>query len=192
LLWAGVSRDPIVEKSLNVPIEFHHIPDNLEISSETIPQAELRLRGPSHQVNDLRPSDVHVTVDVSGAISGDRTFDLGARRAQVPRGVQIVQVIPSEVRISFDLRKTRVVQVRPRVVGTFATGTGMKITKVMVDPPEIAITGPGKRVDAVDAATTDPVDATGVAGERTFVTNAYVSDPLIQVEHPAPVHVTVV
>jgi len=65
LLWAAVSRDPIVEKSLNVPIEFHHIPENLEISSETIPQAQLRVRGPSHQVNDLRPSDLHVELDLS-------------------------------------------------------------------------------------------------------------------------------
>jgi hypothetical protein len=53
------------------------------------------------------------------------------------------------------------------------------------------VAGPAKRVDLVDAAVTDPVDATGLLSQRTFTTNAYVSDPLVQVVHPQPVRVTV-
>jgi len=61
----------------------------------------------------------------------------------------------------------------------------------VADPSQITIVGPANRVNAVDAAITDPVDATGLLSQRTFRTNAYVSDPLVQVVNPEPVRVTV-
>ena len=51
--------------------------------------------------------------------------------------------------------------------------------------------GPRQRVEAVDAATTDAVDATGTINSASFVTHAFVPDPLIQVVHPGPIRVTV-
>jgi len=32
-LWLAVTRDPVAEVAVEVPIEFHHFPENLEISS---------------------------------------------------------------------------------------------------------------------------------------------------------------
>ncbi len=63
---------------------------------------------------------------------------------------------------------------------------------MIADPPNITITGPQRRVEAVEAATTDPVDATGAMTQASFVTQAYVPDPLIQVVHPTPIRVTVI
>jgi hypothetical protein len=63
---------------------------------------------------------------------------------------------------------------------------------VIADPSTITITGPRHGVEAVDAATTDPVDASGVMTRATFVTHAYVTDPLIQIAHPSSIRVTVI
>ncbi len=38
---------------------------------------------------------------------------------------------------------------------------------------------------------TDPVDATGVVGKATFTTHVYVGDPLVRVQTPDAIHVTV-
>ena len=84
---------------------------------------------------------------------------------------------------------TRSVPVQPRVIGTLLSGYG--ITRVTADPASIAIVGPSKRVDAIQTALTDPVDATGVVGQATFTTHAYVSDPLVRVQTAEPIHVTV-
>jgi YbbR domain-containing protein len=83
-----------------------------------------------------------------------------------------------------------VVKVRPRVTGNFASG--MRVAQVIADPPNVTITGPRRRVEAVEAATTDPVDVSGAMTQTTFVTQAYVPDPLIQVVHPTPIRVTVI
>ena len=44
---------------------------------------------------------------------------------------------------------------------------------------------------AIQTAMTDPVDATGVVGSATFTTHAYVADPLVRVQTPDAIHVTV-
>ena len=188
-LWLAVTRNPIAEVPVSVPIEFHHIPNNLEIASESIPGAQIRLRGPERLVSRITPAEVHVEIDLTGAKPGERTFDLTAQQVREPRELQVVQVVPGQVHLVFDTRLTREVEIRPRVTGTFARG--LRLGRVVADPPTIKIAGPRQHVAAVDAATTDPVDATGTVGSASFVTHAYVSDPLVQVVRPGPVRVTV-
>jgi len=97
--------------------------------------------------------------------------------------------VPAQIHIDFDPTATRTVEVRPRVIGTFVSG--YRITEVSADPATITIEGPETHVNAIDTAITDPVDVSGVLGKATFTTHVYVSDPLVRVQHPAPIHVTV-
>jgi len=190
-LWWAISHDPkpaVVE--MTVPIEFHRIPTDLEIASLNIPEAHVRVRGPERLIHQLRVQDIHVEVDLTTAKPGERTFDLTAQQVRLPQDLQVMQVVPSQVRLAFDHAATRSVEVRPRVVGTFAAG--YRMAQVVASPATVAISGPEQRVQAVEAATTDPVDATGVMSRNTFVTNAYVTDPLVQLVKPTPVHVTVI
>jgi len=189
-LWLAVARDPMAEVAVNVPIEFHNMPENLEISAENIPTAQIRLRGPQRIVHQLRSSDVYVGVELSGLKPGERTFDLTDRQIHRPAGLEVVQVVPSQVHFAFDDRLARRVPVQPRVVGSFAAG--YQISQVSADPAVVTITGPKKRVEAVETATTDPVDVSGTMNRATFVRHAYVSDPLIQVSDPSSVRVTVI
>jgi len=188
-LWLAVSRDPVAEVAVEVPIEFHNIPENLELSSEGVVQAQVRVRGPQRIVHQLRPSDIHPEIDLTGTKPGERTFDLTAQQIHIPHDLQVVQVIPSQFHVSFDIRSTRDVPIHARVVGQFARG--YRIARVVVEPETLRITGPEKRVQAVEAAITDPVDASGTMDRNVFTTHAYVSDPLVQVMHPGPVRVTV-
>lgn len=188
-LWLAVKRDPIAEVAVSVPIEFHHFPESLEIVTEHIPQAQVRVRGPERVIHQLSPDDVHVEIDLSGTKAGERTFDLTAQQVHEPRELEVIQVVPGQFRLSFDTRLTRDVNIEPRVTGNFAPG--LRIDSVSANPSRITITGPRQRVEAVEAATTDPVDASGTMEHATFVTHTYVADPLVQVVRPTPVHVTV-
>ena len=44
------------------------------------------------------------------------------RRMEVMNRVEVVQVIPTQLRLSFDRRASKQVPVHPRVVGNFAAG----------------------------------------------------------------------
>ena len=189
-VWLAVARDPVAEVAVDVAIEFRDIPQNLEISSESIPKAQIRLRGPERVIRRLQPADVYAEIELNGLKPGERTFDLTAQQIHEPPELEVVQVVPSQFHLSFDTRLTRQVPVQPRVAGTFAPGYG--IERVVVDPPIITISGPKKHVEAVTSAITDPIDVSGAISQIAVRRHAYVSDPLIQVASPDPVQVTVI
>lgn len=190
-LWFSIAKDEQpAELAIRAPIVFQHVPQQLEISSESIPEAQIRVRGPERMIRQIQVNEVQAELDLTGIVAGERTFDLTANQVRHPRDVEVVQVVPSQLHLAFDTRATRTVEIRPRVTGNFATGE--QIVKVDTDPPQITITGPRQHVEKIDAATTDPIDATGTLGSAVFTTNVYVPDPLVQVEQPTSVRVTVV
>jgi len=189
-LWLAIAREPVAEVAVEVPIEFRNIAENLEISSEVAPEAQIRLRGPEYIVRQLKASDVRAEIDLTGLHPGERTFDLTAQQVHRPGQLEVVQVIPNQFHVSFDTRMTREVPIHPRVVGTFVSG--YRIADIAVDPPAITISGPRKRVEAIEAAITDPIDVSGTMDRVSFVRHAYVSDPMIQVASSDPVRITVI
>jgi YbbR domain-containing protein len=189
-LWANVARDPVAEVELRVPIEFHNLPTNLEVDSANFTEAQIRLRGPERLIHRLQNGDVRAELDLAAVNPGERTFDLTARHVHVPQDLEVVQIIPGQFHLSFDTRDVRIVEVRPRMTGSFASG--MRVAQVIADPPKVTISGPRRRVEAVEAAITDAVDASGTMTRASFVTQAYVPDPLIQIVHPTPIRVTVI
>ncbi|MFB3814323.1 MAG: YbbR-like domain-containing protein [Terriglobales bacterium] len=189
LMWMAVARDPIAEVAVTVPIEFQHVPENLEISSERIPEVQIRVRGPGHMVRSLAQSEVHAVLNLSDAHPGEHTYDLAGPQIRVPREVEVVQVVPTQLHLTFDRRATKEVPVKPRVIGLYAAGPRTDIT---VEPASALLIGPEKRVQSIESAYTDAVDAAGVVGKASFSgIHVYVTDPLVRVARPQAVSVTV-
>jgi len=189
MLWWAVGRDSAIEIPMTVPLEFLHAPSNLEITSDYPFQAQVTLRGPEHLLQEIRPSQVHALLDLEGAVPGERTFDLSVSQVKAPHNVKVLQVVPAQFHINFDRSASRTVDVQPRVIGTLLSGYEMK--DPVATPPKVTIVGPERRVSTIVSAMTDPVDATGVVGNATFATHAYVADPLVRVQTPGPIYVTV-
>jgi YbbR domain-containing protein len=187
-LWLAVSSSPPAEIALKVPIIFRNMPADLEISSQNIPEVQIRLRGPERTVRRLQASDLRAEIDLAGMKAGERTFDL-TKAIGVPYRLEIAEVVPSEVALVFDTRVTRQIPVKPRVTGSPANG--YRIGEITSDPATVEVAGPKKQIDAVESAITDPIDVTGVLDQITVSRPAYVSDPLIQVTTPAPVRITI-
>lgn len=188
-LWWSVGNDPIIEIPITVPLEFHHAPNDLEMTSTSPMQAEVTMRGPERLLRTITPSEVHAIINLGGVGPGEHTFDITPRQIRVPRNAEVVQVVPAQIQVSFDHTAVRKVTVEPRVIGALLSG--YEITGVTADPATIAIVGPQRRLQGIDSALTDPVDASGVVGKATFTTHTYVADPLVRVQNPQPVHVTV-
>ena len=187
-LWFLISRDEQpAEVALHAPIVFQHFPSQLEISSESIQEAQIRVRGPERVIRQLQANEVHAEIDLADVKSGERTFDLTSQQVRHPGDITVVQVVPSQLHLAFDTRMTRDVEIHPRVTGDFADDE----VKVEADPPRITITGPQHHVEKINAATTDLIDATGTRGKAVFTTNVYVSDPLVQVVQATSIRVTV-
>ena len=125
LLWTAVSREPIVETAYSVPIELHHVPSNLEITTSGIPLAQVRLRGPERRIRQLTSADVHPVINLSATTTGEHTYDLTSSQVHVPYDIEVVQVTPSQVRIGFDRSLVRQIEIHPRITGKFEPGFGL-------------------------------------------------------------------
>lgn len=183
-LWLAIASSPPSEVVLNSAIIFRNMPADVEISSENIPNVQIRVRGPERVVRRLEGTDVRAELDLTGIKPGEHTFDL-TKTITVPDRLEVSQVVPSQAHVIFDVRDTRMVPVRPRVVGA---SNGYR---AISDPPQVVITGPRKEVEAVDAAITDPVDVTGIRDSVSVTKSAYVPDPLVQVKDSNAVRITV-
>lgn len=189
LMWYGVARDPVSEITVRVPIEFSRPPMNLDYTTDVMPQAQIRLRGPARVLRDMAPENVRLVINLQNAVPGEHTYDLSTDQVHVPHDVEVLQVTPSRLRLVFDARETRQVAVHPRLVGTLPPG--YQLESVTANPATLTISGPARHVDAVEGALTDAVDITGVTGQASFDTMAYLPDPLVHITGSGSVHVTV-
>lgn len=184
-LWIAVTSSPPSEVVVNTAIIFRNMPADLEISSETLPSVQIRVRGPERVVRRLETSAVHAELDLTGIKPGEHTFDL-TKAITVPDRLEVSQVVPSQIHVLLDSRETRRVSVKPRVIGALPAEY-----QAIADPPQVEIIGPRKEVEAVGEAITDPVDVTGVRDSISVTRPAYVSDPLVQVKDSNPVRITI-
>jgi len=190
LLWWTVAREPQAQVLISVPIEFYQVPKALQFSSEVPPHVQIRVRGPARVLRELAQMDIHPVIDLSSATQGEHTYPIRANSIRMPKGAEIEQIIPAQLRLSFDRPEQRVVPVRARITGSLVSG--FRIVATTVVPPTVQVDGPSLRVALIDSAITDPVEATGVIGSATFTTTVYTTDPLVKVSNPYPVRVTVV
>jgi YbbR domain-containing protein len=191
VLWSAVAREPRVEVAHTVPVEFANVPQGLAINSDKVPEVQIWLSGPERVVRAVNPQDLHPVIDLSSIMptAAERTFSLGKKQIKAPQGVDIAEIVPTEFHLSFDILATRHVPVKPRVTGP---GTGWQVERISTDPDEVTIQGPRGRVNAIEQAMTDAIDAVGVRGRQTFTTTPYVNDPLVRVLQPSTVRVTVI
>ena len=181
LIWALVASEPELSTFTTVRLEYKNLPDDMEISSEPVSTLILELRGPSGELRGVGES-IHpsVVLDMSNAVTGDRTYTIGDGNVKLARGVRLVRSIPSEVRLRFEPRRTRMVPVEVRFSGEGQNG--YEIAHSEVDPPEVQVVGPRSHVSRIVAATTDSVELSNVVGSSEFHVNLLVEDPYVRLE----------
>ena len=100
-LWFTLARNPVTEVAIEVPILFRNVPDNLGMSYERIPRAQILLRGPERAVQRLQPTDVQAEVDVTDGKPGDRTFISSSVYVHKPHDLQVLTVGPDKFQVTF-------------------------------------------------------------------------------------------
>ncbi|MEP6645332.1 MAG: CdaR family protein [Acidobacteriaceae bacterium] len=103
-LWLAVAQDPITEKAIEVPIEFHSIPKNLEVSSDNVSRAKVTFRGPQRVLRRLQAGDVRAELELKGLEAGEHTFDLTSHQVHQPGNLEVVQIVPNQIHLSFRAR----------------------------------------------------------------------------------------
>lgn len=190
LVWISVASEPELSTLRTVPVEYKGVPDDLEISSEVRENVTIETRGPAGRLRDVPDAGAAVVLDFSSVQQpGIRTFDLDARNVSLPRGIQLVRVIPAQLTFTFEHRITRQAPVEVRLSPPHP---GYVVVSAVAIPPKLGVVGPESKVRRTEALKTDPLDISGVVSTAQYQVNTYLPEPLERFQGPSHVTVRVV
>jgi len=169
LVWIAVYREPEMASIIAAPVQYKNIPANLEISSDIVESVDLETRGPAGLLRNLSEKKVAIVLDFSSVHDpAERTFTIQRANTNLPRGVELIRIVPSQLRFTFEHRIVRNVPVEPRFSDALPAGV-----KAVSEPPELAITGPESKVRKVAFLSTDPADLQSVLEDKNVRVTAY-------------------
>jgi YbbR domain-containing protein len=190
LIWISVASEPELATLQLVPVEYKGVPDDLEISSDVVENVTLETRGPAGRLRDTTAARAAVVLDFTTVHQvGELTFDLDARNVSLPPGIELVRVIPPQLKYTFEHRAQREVPVRVQVS---APHPGYVVVSDDATPPTLMVVGPASAIGKTESVITDPVDISGVVSSAQYRVNTYLPQKLARFQASSHVVVRVV
>jgi YbbR domain-containing protein len=188
-LWFAVSGEQTIERTVHAPLAFQNQSETLEFVDSPPSTVDVRVRGAASLVSHLSTGDVVVMLDLSTARSGKKIFHLTPSQVRAPFGVDVMQVSPGDVSLSFEPSVTKMLPVIPVLEGEPALG--YKVGKWSVDPPAVAVIGPESSLRHLKSAVTEAVSVANATSRIRQTVNVGVPDPSARLQMPVVVTVTV-
>jgi YbbR domain-containing protein len=189
LIWLVVSGEQIVERAFRIPLEFTNLPAQLELASDAPTIIDVRVRGSSGALSRLTVGELVAVLDLRQARPGQRLFHMTGSDVRAPFGIEVVQVTPSSVAMTFEPSSMREVPIAPTVQGEPAAG--YEVRGVTAEPAVVIIAGPATAVRATTEAITEPVLVAGATANVTEQVNVGVADPAVRLRSGQNARVTV-
>ena len=190
LLWMTVAGDPVVERGLEIPLEFENVPVGLEIAGDPPDAVSVRVRGNSRIVSRLDSDEVKAILDLGEERPGRRLFDMFAGRVQVPSGIEITSVVPTTIALLLEREGApRTVPIVPDIEGEPAGG--MTIGRIRTDPATVDVIGPETPLTELLEAFTEPVSVAGATENVETDVTVGVSDTALRLVEPVSTRVLV-
>jgi hypothetical protein len=156
-LWFFVNageRDS--EAALQVALELRNIPPSLMVVSPRIEFIDLRVSGPRTLLSRIDPGRLAVPLDLRGVRAGPAVFRILADTLDLPRGVTVVRLTPSEITLEFARVHRSSVPVRLAFSGK--PPGDLRVTDTKVAPEVVEVIGPADEVEQIKAVETLPID----------------------------------
>lgn len=189
LIWLVVSGEQIVERAFRIPLEFTNLPAELELASDAPNIIDVRVRGSSGALSRLTPGELVAILDLRAAKPGQRLFHMVGSDVRAPFGVDVVQVTPSSLAMTFETSAQKDVRIAPTVEGEPAEG--YEVRSIVAEPSTVTIAGPATAVRAMSEAITEPVSVAGASSTVTESVNVGVADPSIRLRSTQRTRVTI-
>lgn len=107
LIWTAYTSEPFVEVGYTVQLEYLNIPTELTLAGDLPTHARVYVRGRATVLRRLNPTDLAVTLDLSGSAPGEVLARISARNIELPPGLEFVRISPSEIRVQLAERLPR-------------------------------------------------------------------------------------
>lgn len=170
------------EKALTIPLETRNVPAGLEIVELQTTSIDVTLRAPNRLLGEIGPSGLVARVDLDRATVLQQEYPLDKSMIAVPPGAEVVKIAPNKVTIKLERTGEASLDVHPTLRGKPAPG--FRIARTEIEPSSVLVRGPESRLRAKEAATTAPVDVSGLAEPTVFEADIILPRPELRLVSP--------
>ena len=135
-----LAKGQIVEKVLNVPVEFIGTPKNMVLVGEKVSEVKLHLTGPKPDLDSLTPYQLSVKIDLSKSMPGKQTFVITEEEIKLPRNVQLLDAVPSNLTLTLSSIMEHDIPVKAQMVGKLPKG--LELRSVKIRPEKVRVLSP--------------------------------------------------
>ncbi len=159
-IWLFVVVEKQPEVGFIVPVNFSNIPKSMALIKREPPDIEVRVKGPESLISNLTSRQFVVDMDLSQAQAGETTFFLSTDSINIPRGIRVVRLLPSQVSATLESIVERLIPIEPVVLGVPAEG--YELGGIKVFPEMIKVRGAKSKVEQLTTARTSSLDISGL------------------------------
>jgi len=159
-LWFFVTFKGQTETSVEVPIEFKGVPTEMEILKQNVKKVNISISARERILKEIAQNNIRVIIDLSNAKLGENSIPITKSSLKIPRGVEIIRIEPSIVKVYLDKKALKTVPVKAVIVGN--PEKGFVINSVHLEPSQINIEGAKKELDRIYNIKTEPIDIEGI------------------------------
>lgn len=151
LLWFYINADGStpIKKSIDLDLNYENLAEDL-IVTNGIKEVRIKVKADDRLISDLNMRDFHASVNLKDAELGDQEVVVDV---QGPRGIEIIDVSPSMVKLNIDKVAEKQVPVNVSLLGN--TEEGYSNFKSTVNPSHVVIKGPKTLIDTIVDARVD-------------------------------------
>jgi len=170
------------EKALTIPLETRNIPAGLEIVEQQAETIDITLRAPNRLLDEIGPSGLVARIDLDRASVLQQEYPLNESMIAVPPGAEVIKINPNKVTIKLERTGEATLDVHPTMRGKAAPG--FRIARTEIEPSRVRVRGPESRVRGKEAATTAPVDVSGLTESTVFEADIILPRPELRLVSP--------
>jgi len=170
------------EKALTIPLETRNVPAGLEVVEQQTSSIDVTIRAPNRLLAEIGPSGLVARLDLERATVLQQEYPLDKSMIAVPPGAEVVKIAPNKVTIRLERTGETSLDVHPTLRGKPAPG--FRIARTEIEPASVLVRGPEGRLRAKEAATTAPVDVSGLAESTVFEADIILPRPELRLVSP--------
>jgi uncharacterized protein (TIGR00159 family) len=167
VLWSTLisAQGEQLEKMLTVPVEFTASPSHLTLIGDKAKEVRLHLTGSRSDLDLIDPSNLRAKIDLAKASVGKQTFVITADNFRLPRGVQLLDVVPASIELTLAEFTEREIAIQPQLVGKLPEGRTMK--SVDLQPSRVRVLAPPGVKEQLRVMTT-PIFLENIEGDTVI------------------------
>lgn len=148
-MWAVITASNLIEMQLDVDLRYTDTPPTLMVTSGLVNKAAVRLRGPAALLRSGRTSHQSYPVSLKNLRKGNNVIPLnmGEGMAGVYRAFEIIDVQPSELRITADEMRIRKVSLEAEIPS--GLNEFLIVGNTVFNPGVVTLRGPAAVVDRI-------------------------------------------